>query len=117
MLKPEFKEKFVAALESGEYKQTQSVLYDGSGYCCLGVAAKLMGATFVEKSGFDADGASDWFRAMLDGVDLGDGEGLLSEDSCAIIGLNYSEEMPILYKMNDAGKTFNEIAEYTRNNL
>jgi hypothetical protein len=30
--------KWVEALRSGEYTQTQGVLRDESGYCCLGVA-------------------------------------------------------------------------------
>jgi hypothetical protein len=31
------KEKWVAALRSGEYKQTKGYLRNKKGYCCLGV--------------------------------------------------------------------------------
>ena len=33
----DLKDKWLAALRSGEYKQCKSTLSDGVGYCCLGV--------------------------------------------------------------------------------
>jgi len=39
----EFAEKWVAALRSGEYKQSTKNLYNDAGYCCLGVACKIEG--------------------------------------------------------------------------
>ncbi len=41
----EFKEKWIAALRSGEYKQGSEVLYSNSRgtYCCLGVACIVGG--------------------------------------------------------------------------
>lgn len=40
-LPPEFKAKWVAALRSGEYKQCRGELFNGKGYCCLGVACVI----------------------------------------------------------------------------
>jgi hypothetical protein len=40
-LDPEFKEKWVKALRTGEYKQGQGLLFDGEGHCCLGVACEV----------------------------------------------------------------------------
>ena len=40
-LKPEIKEKWVAALRSGEYKQTRGYLSNSNGFCCLGVLCDL----------------------------------------------------------------------------
>ncbi len=37
----EIKEKWVAALESGEYQQARKCLNDGTGFCCLGVLTDL----------------------------------------------------------------------------
>lgn len=37
----EVKQKWVAALRSGDYKQTQNHLQDSNGYCCLGVLCDL----------------------------------------------------------------------------
>ena len=41
-LKEEFKRKWIAALRSGEYTQCTEHLELGGGYCCLGVALKVM---------------------------------------------------------------------------
>lgn len=44
---PEIKAKWVAALRSGEYKQTRGMLKkegpDGPSFCCLGVLADVIG--------------------------------------------------------------------------
>ena len=40
----QIRDKWVRALRSGRYKQTQEYLYDGRGYCCLGVLARVQGA-------------------------------------------------------------------------
>lgn len=34
--------KWIVALRSGEYKQTKNRLQDKKGYCCLGVACKVL---------------------------------------------------------------------------
>ncbi len=39
----EIKEKWIAALRSGEYEQAKGSLYDGTGYCCLGVLCRIAG--------------------------------------------------------------------------
>ena len=40
-MKLEIKQKWVAALRSGEYEQTEGVLRNGNGYCCLGVLCDI----------------------------------------------------------------------------
>lgn len=40
-MKPEIKEKWIAALISGDYKQTKFRLRDQSGFCCMGVLCDL----------------------------------------------------------------------------
>ena len=47
-LERNFKRRWVAALRSGKYKQTISHLYDGGGFCCLGVMCALRGAKLDE---------------------------------------------------------------------
>ena len=37
----ELKEKWLAALRSGEYEQGKDSLYNGNSYCCLGVLQKV----------------------------------------------------------------------------
>lgn len=47
-LERNFKRRWVAALRSGKYKQTVGNLYDGGGFCCLGVMCALRGAKLNE---------------------------------------------------------------------
>ena len=42
------KAKWVKALRSGRYKQTNGCLKDSRGYCCLGVLANIQGAKWKE---------------------------------------------------------------------
>lgn len=100
VLDPEFKRDWVAALRSGEYAQGQEELYDGSHYCCLGVAARLAG---VPDSILRSDG-NDQFLFELE-VDPSI-KGLTR-------GLQYH-----LAEMNDvAGMSFPEIATFIEENL
>ncbi len=41
ILPKEFKEKWVAALRSGEFYQIKGALVNEDGYCCLGVACSI----------------------------------------------------------------------------
>jgi len=47
----EDQEKWLTALESGEYKQCRSMLSDGAGFCCLGVACDVLGVDREEIRG------------------------------------------------------------------
>lgn len=40
-MSPDFKKRWLDALRSGTYPQCRLTLYDGAGYCCLGVAVKV----------------------------------------------------------------------------
>ena len=40
-MKADIKQKWVAALRSGKYEQTEGVLRNNEGYCCLGVLCDL----------------------------------------------------------------------------
>jgi hypothetical protein len=37
------------ALRSGEYKQGKGYLFDGTGFCCLGVLEKVMGTPLIQE--------------------------------------------------------------------
>src|ERR1700746_4178083 len=97
-------EKWVAALRSGKYKQAKNHLYDGEGYCCLGVLAKELGFEF--KPGSTARGNDAW---MCDGewsvlpLSVMMAAGMRSIDG------NYKEST--LAEVNDLGLTFLEIAD------
>lgn len=116
MLNPDFKEKWLTALESGQYQQTTGVLHDGQSYCCLGVACAVLGATFVDRLvGEPDDEFAHNYRPMLNDTDLGDDQALGYEGLTAT-GLTQAEQ-EVLYNMNDGGSSFVEIAAYIRENL
>ena len=55
----ENRRKWVAALRSGAYRQAKAVLYDGAGYCCLGIACVALGLLPDKERHFDT------FSALL----------------------------------------------------
>jgi hypothetical protein len=106
----DLQEKWLTALESGEYQQCHSELHSNGKFCCLGVGCVILGYE-IDGNGFkrpDGSRAAGW----LDGVDsvqlgLRCGSGLLR------IPFNGNDS---LYQMNDDGMTFAEIAAYIRAN-
>jgi hypothetical protein len=88
----ELKEKWVDALRSGKYKQTQYRLKDRCGYCCIGVG--FLVATGKQPKRMDSTAPA------AKALGLGD------------------EYWPKLVDMNDFdGKNFSEIADYIEQNL
>lgn len=93
----DLKAKWITALRGGKYQQTTYNLKDETGFCCLGVLCDIQGADFSR---------------------IKNEYGTLSL-SCSppeylgTLGSRSSQ----LSMMNDAGKTFSEIADYIDNNL
>lgn len=82
------REKWIAALRSGEYVQTNGVLRNAqNGFCCLGVCADLIGEAGWERH-------AEWGDELIGEVILDD---CIQQD---------------LAELNDNGKTFPEIADY-----
>ena len=103
----EAQERWVTALESGEYKQGRDRLRDGDDFCCLGVACDLSGlgewTLNLNLTHMFADGRQQAERDYL----------LLSVRAWLSIT---REEEAALADMNDDGKTFAEIAKWIREN-
>lgn len=85
----ELKAKWIAALRSGEFKQTRGYLKDDAGYCCLGVLCKVQGADFsklvlkdISLRGFDGGTTLEDRRRL---ADMNDGRDGHSEHSFAQI--------------------------------
>lgn len=85
-----FKAKWVKALRSGKFEQTDGTLKDKDGYCCLGVACHLLGI---------ADRA-------LEKTTEGYGQTWLAPQGFSL------EASETLASMNDDGKSFRAIASY-----
>jgi hypothetical protein len=108
-------------LESGKYPQTSGRLFNGYAYCCLGVACKMAGETFI-RSGIAVGGEPIYF--IDDGHKNGGGlsdrvknlAGMYSIMGAFIPGTEASKKLNSLYVMNDEGKTFKEIAKHIREN-
>ncbi len=99
-LPEEFKQKFVAALRSGEYVQCRNMMFDGQGgHCCLGVAAVLSGVPYnelVDSEGIEA------YNKLPEAINNG------FDNPTAIH----------LIRMNDIEQnSFLEIADYIEQNL
>jgi hypothetical protein len=94
-------ETWVTALESGEYSQCEGALYNGEGYCCLGVYAKVV-------LGYDDE-------AIMGDQDGNNGEGpkylyvKIAGDISMQHGV-YNKGM----SMNDGGESFIDIAKMIR---
>lgn len=105
----ELKATWIAALRSGAYQQCRRLLYDGKGFCCLGVE-------FHACHGFRPPAN---FSAGADGEDTGcfvlpddkNWTEILHDDG---IGAKTRET---LETMNDGGKSFTEIADWIDANI
>jgi hypothetical protein len=116
-LKPEIKEEWIAALESGDYLQTQQNLMDDRGYCCLGVLCKIV----ADKKGKkvydyqDEDGQELPDFTLINSVAQTRLEPLdhLPEDVWGVEASNFvgNTYESTLYKLNDSGLNFDDIAK------
>ncbi len=103
-MKKDIADKWVTALRSGKYKQTQGQLKSEDRYCCLGVLCEISlqgtwkGRTYFTGHSTDNDSTV--------GLTVRDWSGL--KESCGHLG---NTEIHSLAGMNDEGSTFNEIAD------
>lgn len=132
----EFAKRWVADLRDPANKQCAGMLYNGRGYCCLGRAAVLAGATLVPLR------LEHWIRAgsvtiverpdefVIDGTQDEDGlqgeQEALTEEIAARIGMSALAGEPknrgmveigdgsydSLADANDSGCTFDQIADW-----
>lgn len=108
----DYKDKWIAALRSGEYEQGRDVLCDRYGhYCCLGVLAELDGALLPDANEHGERGVRDHTYGPINHcMYLGEGERL------ATIKVDNSPTPDFLAwrvaEMNDMGLSFEAIADF-----
>ena len=105
--------KWVKALRSGEYKQTKGVLYNGKGYCCLGVLCKITGEEFTyskEKNRYCVRGGGSNLESVLLPLHVINKVGM---KSCSGLWLRHEDS---LSELNDQGKSFERIAAIIEEN-
>ena len=94
----QLKAKWVEALRSGEYGQTDGQLQRGRSYCCLGVLC------VIADIAINATGVC----PVIDGAET---------DSYQPIWDRLGSRHQELVQMNDSGSTFAEIADFIEANL
>jgi hypothetical protein len=99
------KQKWVEALRSGNYQQTQGALHKiNDGYCCLGVLCEIEGLEWAQHGG----------KVMrpLNGTS----PAYLPSSFAARVGLTKTQQNT-LAALNDGGKPFNYIATVIERNF
>ena len=109
-MKRELKDRWVAALRSGDYQQTESHLRDAFGYCCLGVLCDLDGAEWTARNRVSDDYPVFGTSPQLDEVLWP------NPDRLQRLGLDESLADKA-GQMNDNGKSFAEIADWIETNV
>jgi hypothetical protein len=117
-MNPEIKAKWVAALRSGEYKQGKERLYSPSqGYCCLGVLTDLyskevLGIPYLGEDDLKKYGEDYLCDEVMAWAGLPNSDPEVDESLVIINGVP-----PSLSQLNDAGFTFNDIADIIEEKL
>ena len=107
-MNPEVKEKWVAALRSGEYEQGAGRLRShDSKFCCLGVLYDIAGDGWVK----DYTDPEPLYRTA-EGL-----SSLLPDVFRETVGITVIEELRLSVLNDDDRKTFPEIAEWIEENL
>lgn len=105
------KKSWARALESGKYKQGHSQLYDGVGYCCLGVLTDL----YCKK--FDVDFTQEYEGGVFLPPEVSEWAGL-GKDYDPAITKKPSRGLIEASVLNDVDKySFKQIAALIRENL
>lgn len=97
-MKASLKQKWIDALRSGKYKQTDKAFRDCNGFCAMGVL-------------YDVDDPSGWY-AVSGRVE----KNQYNIKSSSYYGYDYTHYNEIT-TMNDLGKSFEEIADYIEKNV
>jgi len=110
-MNPEFKDKLLIALRSGDYRQTRSQLKNTDGcYCVMGVGCQLSGL------GDWVDDGDDGYMCYV----LKDGVGYWSGAPQPVLdqmGIDSETENWLGYMNDEQKKTFVEIAAFIEENL
>jgi hypothetical protein len=105
-MKEDVKDKWVAALRSGNYKQTRGALKKDGGHCCLGVLCEVLGH-IAEWNGYKY--SYNGSKSVL--------ETYIQEEAGMKTPLgSWADNKRSLIELNDDGKSFDEIADIIEEN-
>ncbi len=116
-LKPKLKAEWLKWLRSGKYEQCEAALYDGKGFCCLGVLCDIAVSGEWEYN----ENTMTWLpprsaRQKITAEQFDNREHHLSEEAYTRLGLTKGDWTD-LADMNDTGSTFKDIADYIESEL
>lgn len=121
-MNPEIKQKWVEALRSGKYNQTEVSLKDCQGHCCLGVLCEIrckeLGVnsdTFFSEVLEDTGGQGFLNKSMLTWAEFD--ETVIFEQHETAFSINPKGIKMSLHELNDNGYTFNYIADIIEKHL
>jgi len=108
------KEKWVAALRSGEYRQCQGELKDSIGaHCCLGVLLETQG--WKQTTSYKAKSIFSNYVSPKGVINMEENE--LDEETSDRFGLNRQQQVKLMKLNDDTGWSFNLIARWIENHL
>jgi hypothetical protein len=115
-MNPQIKQKWVSALRSGEYQQTQRRLHDENGFCCLGVLCDL----YLKENQLEWEPSTHYnnvyvFQYMATVLPLSVMEWVGVGEGNPYVYVNGGPFT--LAELNDRGSTFNEIADVIEKQL
>ena len=113
-MNPQIKQKWVDALRSCEYQQTQGRLRKEDGFCCLGVLCDL----YIKENNVEWEIEDDIYRYEKHFTVLPPsvvGWAGVEDSNPYVIGV--TGFVGSLSALNDSGFTFNEIADLIENHL
>lgn len=106
-MKQSVMKKWVKALRSGKYKQTDSALKDGAGHCCLGVLSSISphknNFTRMKPPSSEYDKNAALPCLIQKWAGMKNEVGQIDSDTC-------------LASMNDNGASFEQIADFIEKN-
>ena len=111
---PELKAKWIEALRSGEYKQTTNTLCSSNGesFCCLGVLIDLMGTEWKTGVQLSIEQNKDDDLYLPDVMYPTKFSNYINDSNYVSNYILNPHTQFILSEMNDAGDTFEMIADY-----
>jgi len=128
-MNPVIKKRWLKALRSGEYVQSQGCLHDNAGYCCLGVLTDL----FLKEKGeewsmcepppgvFTSTGILNYYaygEVNYLPEEVQEWAGLHSKSPTVVMKeSNHDNKIDALAYLNDSGKTFQQIAQIIEEQL
>lgn len=112
-----WKNSWVDALRSGQYSQTEEILRDNAGFCCLGVLCDLYRkelnvGTWEDRAPFDSDGSN--FVFVVDKIAE---TGTLPVRMAKMLDLDENSQSALIDLNDQQGFDFDEIADWIEENL